>query len=61
MIRYNTNKGKIKPRNTSVFTRSINKTIQLGTVCSTTERIRSSIVKIPNTYIEAIKSDFADY
>jgi hypothetical protein len=29
--------------------------------CSVAERFRTGIVKIPNTYIEAIKSDFADY
>ena len=30
-------------------------------VYSATERIRSGIVKIPNTHIEARKSDFVDY
>jgi hypothetical protein len=30
-------------------------------VCSVTERIRSGIVKIPNTYIEVKKSNFVDY
>jgi hypothetical protein len=29
--------------------------------CSVAERFRIGIVKIPNTYIEAIKSDFIDY
>ena len=28
---------------------------------STIERFRTGIVKIPNTYIEVIKSDFIDY
>jgi hypothetical protein len=28
---------------------------------SVAERFRTGIVKIPNTYIEAIKSDFLDY
>jgi hypothetical protein len=29
--------------------------------CCAAERFRTGIVKIPNTYIEAMKSDFADY
>jgi hypothetical protein len=29
--------------------------------CSAAERFRTGIVKIPNTYIETIKSDFIDY
>jgi hypothetical protein len=28
---------------------------------SVAERFRTRIVKIPNTYIEVIKSDFSDY
>jgi hypothetical protein len=28
---------------------------------SVVERFRTGIVKIPNTYIKAIESDFADY
>jgi hypothetical protein len=32
-----------------------------GVVYSTTEGIYTGIVKIPNTYIEVIKSDFLDY
>jgi hypothetical protein len=29
--------------------------------CSAAERFRTGIVKIPNTHIEAMKSDFSDY
>jgi hypothetical protein len=32
-----------------------------GIACSVAERFRTGIVKIPNTYIEAMKSDFLDY
>jgi hypothetical protein len=32
-----------------------------GIAYSAAERFRTRIVKIPNTHIEAIKSDFADY
>jgi hypothetical protein len=32
-----------------------------GIACSAAERFRTGIVKIPNTYMEAMKSDFSDY
>jgi hypothetical protein len=32
-----------------------------GIAYSVVERFRTGIVKIPNTYIEVIKSDFVDY
>jgi hypothetical protein len=32
-----------------------------GIACSVAERFRTGIVKIPNTHIEAMKSDFLDY
>jgi hypothetical protein len=32
-----------------------------GIACSVAERFRTGMVKIPNTYMEAMKSDFLDY
>ena len=36
-------------------------TVGDGIACCAAERFRTGMVKIPNTHIEAMKSDFADY